>query len=126
MDPVTAAILAGVAASAGKVAEQVVSDAYAALKELLRKKFGSRSKVVEAVRELEANPNSEGRKTIVREEVAAVKAENDQELLVVAQALLKNLKAVQGGTEIVQSVMGNQNIQIAGDGNAVNVNSPKA
>jgi len=130
MDPITAAILAALAAGAvsgaTKVGEQVVSDAYAKLKELLGKKFGAKSKVVKAVKDLEANPKSAARKEVVKEEVAAAKADQDKELLQAAQALIKSVKALPGGIQIIQTAIGDQNIQIAGDGNTVNVNTPKA
>ena len=129
MDPITTAIVAALAAGAisgvTKVGEQLIVDAYAKLKELLGKKFGAKSKVVKAVKELEANPKSAARKEVVKEEVAAVKADQDQELLQIAQSLLKSIKALPGGTQIIQTAIGDQNIQIAGDNNAVNVNTPK-
>ena len=130
MDPITTAILAALAAGAvsgaTKVGEQVVSDVYGKLKELLGKKFGAKSKVVKAVKELEANPKSAARKEVVKEEVAAVKADQDRELLQAAQALIKSVKALPGGIQIIQTAIGDQNIQIAGDGNTVNVNTQKA
>ena len=129
MDPVTAAILAAISAGAiagvTKAGEQAIVDAYAKLKELLGKKFGTKSKVVKAVKDLEANPKSEARKAVIKEEVAAAKVDQDKELLQVAQALLKSVKALPGGTQIIQTAMGDQNIQIAGEGNTVNVNTPK-
>ena len=129
MDPITTAIIAalgaGAISGATKAGEQVVVDAYAKLKEMLGKKFGSKSKVVKAVKELEANPKSAARKEVVKEEVAAAKADRDPELVLVAQSLLKNLKALPGGTQIIQTAMGDQNIQIAGDSNTVNVGTPK-
>jgi len=130
MDPITTAILAALAAGAvsgaTKVGEQVIADAYAKLKELLGKKFGAKSKVVKAVKDLEANPKSAARKEVVKEEVAAAKADQDKELLQAAQALIKSVKALPGGIQIIQTAIGDQNIQIAGDGNTVNVNTPKA
>ena len=130
MDPITTAILAavtaGAVAGATKVGEQAIVDAYGKLKELLGKKFGAKSKVVKAVKELEANPKSAARKEVVKEEVAAAKADQDKELLQAAQALIKSVKALPGGIQIIQTAIGDQNIQIAGDGNTVNVNTPKA
>jgi hypothetical protein len=129
MDPITTAILAAIAAGAvagvTKVGEQVIVDAYAKLKELLGKKFGAKSKIVKAVKELEANPKSVARKDVVKEEVATAKADQDEELLQAAQALIKSVKAMPGGTQIIQTAIGDQNIQVAGDGNTVNVNTPK-
>jgi hypothetical protein len=129
MDPITTAIVAalgaGAVSGATKVSEQVIAEAYAKLKDLLGKKFGSKSKVVKAVKELEANPKSAARKEVVKEEVAAVKADQDQELLQLAQSLLKGLKALPGGIHIIQTAIGDQNVQIAGDSNTVNVGTPK-
>ena len=129
MDLLTTAIVAALGAGAisgvTKVGEQAVVDAYAKLKELLRKKFGSKSKVVKAVKELEANPKSAARKEVVKEEVAAIKADQDQELLQLAQSLLKSLKALPEGSQIIQTAIGDQNIQIAGNTNTVNVDTTK-
>ena len=130
MDPITTAIIAAVTAGTvtgvTKAGEQFITDAYAKLKELLGKKFGSKSKVLKAVKELEANPKSEARKEVLREEVAAAKAAQDKELLKTAQSLLKSIKALPGGNQVIQTTTGNQNIQVAGGGNSVNVNATKA
>ena len=125
MDTITTAIVAAISAGVTKVGEQVISDAYNKLKELLAKKFGTKSKVVKAVKELEGNPKSTARKEVVREEVAAAKADQDQELLQIAQSLLKSLKALPGGAQIIQTATGDQNIQVAGDSNTVSLSSPK-
>ncbi len=126
MDPITTAIVAAIAAGVSKVGEQAVVDAYTKLKELLKKKFGARSKVLKAVKELEANPKSTARKEVVKEEVATAKADQDVELLRAAQSLLKAIKAKPDGEQIIQTVIGDQNIQISGDGNVVSVNTPKS
>lgn len=130
MDPITAAIVAaltaGVVSGVTKAGEQVISDAYSKLKEMLGKKLGAKSKVVRAVKELETNPKSEARKVVVREEMAAAKADQDGDLLKAAQALLKAIKSTPGGEKIVQMALGDENIQISGDGNVVNVNQPKS
>ena len=130
MDPITTAIVAAVTAGAAtgmkKVGVQLVTDAYAKLKEVLGKKFGSKSKVVKAVKELEANPRSAARREVLKEEVAAAKADHDQELLKIARSLLKSIEALPGGTQIIQTALGDQNIQVAGDRNSVNVNTHKA
>ena len=125
MDPITTAIVAAIAAGVSKVGEQAVVDAYAKLKELLRKKFGARSKVLKAVKELEANPKSAARKDVVKEEVATAKADQDVELLRAAQLLLTAIKTKPDGERIIQTIIGDQNTQISGDGNVISVNTPK-
>jgi hypothetical protein len=97
MDPITTAIVA--AASAGAISglteasKTAVTEAYRKLKALLTKKFGGESDVVHAVNEVEAKPDSAGRKATLQEEVAAVKADQDQEVLHTAQALLQLFQA---------------------------------
>ena len=125
MDPITTAILAAIAAGASKVGEQAIVDAYAKLKELLKKKFGAKSEVVKAVKEAEAKPDSSARKEVLKEEVKGAKADKDPDLLKAAQTLLLVIKSKPGGVQIVQTATGNQNIQISGDGNVVSVNTPK-
>jgi hypothetical protein len=130
MDPITTAILAAITAGAiagiTKVGEQVVVVAYGKLKEMIKEKFGARSKLVNAVKELEANPKSAARKEVVKEEVAAARADQDKDLIQAAQALIKTVKALPGGTQIIQTAIGDQNIQISGDRNTVKVNTLKS
>ena len=85
MDPIATAIIVAISAGAisgvSKVADQAIVDAYGKLKELLGKKFGAKSKIVKAVEDLEANPKSEARKAVMKEEVTTAKADQDKELL---------------------------------------------
>jgi hypothetical protein len=129
MDLITTAIVAalasGIVSGTTKFGEQVILDAYNQLKVLLKKKLGAKSKVVIAVKDLEARPQSEARKAVLREEVTGAGADKDADLVKAAQVLLKEIKALPGGDQIVQMAVGNQNVQIAGNGNAVNVNPSK-
>jgi hypothetical protein len=115
MDPITAAIVAAVAAGAAKVGGQAVADAYAGLKALLKRKFGADSKVVKATEEVEANPESKSRPAILSEEVMAAKADQDSEILKAAEALLAKLKDTPGGqTVITMHISGGERHNIAG------------
>ncbi len=126
MDPITTAIIAGAAAGATKVATQAVADAYNALKELLKKKLGAQSEVVKAVENVEAKPDSAGRKETLKEEVTAAKADQDAELVKVAQALLDKLNAQPGGAQMIQQATGSYIAQASGGSTAtVSVNVPK-
>ena len=125
MDPITTAIIAAIASGVSKVGEQAVVDAYTQLKDLLKKKFGTKSEVVKAVKGVEDKPDSSARKEVLKEEVAAVKADRDPEMLQAAQMLLKVIKAKPGGDQSIQTAIGDQNIQISGDGNVVSVNTSK-
>lgn len=125
MDAITTAIVAAITAGVSTVGEQAVVDAYAKLKDLLKKKFGAKSEVVSAVKGVETKPDSSARREVLKEEVAAVKANQDPEMLQAAQMLLKVIKAKPGGDQIIKTAIGDQNIQISGDGNVVSVNTPK-
>lgn len=112
MDPITATILAalatGAAAGATQVATQAVVDGYNALKAKLKAKFGPQSDLVQAVEAVEVKPASEGRKGTLEEEVAAVQADKDDEILKAVQALKDALKQSPQG----QQAMAKYNIQM--------------
>ncbi len=129
MDPITlaiaAAIGAGIAKGAEAVGENLLLDAYNGLKSLLKRKFGGDSGVVKAVEDLEAHPDSAGRKSVLEEEVAQTKATDDPELQKAAQAVLDQVRALPDGGQHIQSVIGNYNAQAdRGSTATVNVNQP--
>src|SRR5712691_6492167 len=130
MDPVTTAILAALAAGAiggiTEVSKTAITDAYQKLKGLLVTKCGAMSKVVTAVDDLEEEHDSKGRQLTLQEQIAKVKADQDQELLQAAQVLLRQVRSQPGGEQHIQSIVGNYNAQVYGSGSAsVNVNHPK-
>ncbi len=126
MDPITAAIVAAVSAGAisglTEASKTAIADAYNKLKALLTKKFGGESDVVHAVNEVEAKPDSAGRKATLQEEVTTAKADQDQEVLQVAQALLQLLQATPEGGQHVQIATGNYIAQ-ADRGSTATVNT---
>lgn len=91
MEPITMAIIAaltaGVTAGATQVGKSALVDAYNGFKALLSKKFGKQSKLTKAVDELEENPDSKGRQLTLQEEVEAVQAGQDSEVLQAAKLL---------------------------------------
>lgn len=103
MDPITTTILAalagGVAAGTADVSRQAVGDAYKGLKALIQRKWGAQSELANAVANLERNPDSPGRQATLAEEVAAVQADQDAEILAAARALAEQL-AAQGDQQI--------------------------
>ena len=114
MDPVTAAIVAALAAGAATVAEQAIVDAYAGLKALLERKFGAAGPLAAATASLEAKPDSTPRQQVLAEEVAAAGADTDAEVLAAAEALQAQVGATPAGKAIIQRVVGSYNA-IAGD-----------
>lgn len=122
MDPVTlivTALVAGAAKAVGKTAEQVVSDAYNGLKDLIKRKFGHDSTLASAVNVLEAKPNSADLQGVVKNQIEASKAGEDPEIKTAAQRLYDLIKAQPGGTELVNQIAtGNYIAQAAGGSTA--------
>jgi disulfide oxidoreductase YuzD len=104
MDPITSAF---VTALAIPVAKDVIKDGYEALKAALKKKFGDESDVVNAVEQLEKKPDSEGRKSMLQEEVENAKIYNDPQMVKLAEELLSKLKEQPGGQEIITQTQTN-------------------
>jgi len=130
MDPITAAIVAALAAGAiagtTEVGKNVLVEAYNALKARLKQKLGEQSRVVKSVEFLEESHDSEASKALVHEAVVAAKADQDQDLQQAAQAVLAQVRAQPGGAHYIQNVTGDYNASAQGGGDAtVNVNAPR-
>ena len=112
MDIITSALTGAL----GKVGGQAVQDAYVGLKALLRHKFGEKSDLAEAVTKLEQKPDSEARRGMLAEEVEAIGADKDEEVLTAAKQLQELLKEMQPQASVTQHVSGDGNI-FSGTGN---------
>jgi len=125
MDPLTLAIIGAISAGAMSgltdVGKKAVTDAYEGLKGLLKQKFGANSDVVEAVAKLEAKPESAGWKETLGDEIKKAGADQDADLIAVAEALLDKIKDLPGGEQNIQSIVGNYNAQ-ADRGSTATVN----
>ncbi len=129
MDPITIAIVGALTAGAisglTDAGKKVITDAYEELKALLKKKFGSQSEVVKSVENLEAKPESPSRQGTLKEEVQAVKADQDPDLLQTAQTLLDQIKVHPGGEQHIQTAIGGISAQAdRGSTATVTVNHP--
>ncbi|HYN87248.1 MAG TPA: hypothetical protein VER55_01900, partial [Ardenticatenaceae bacterium] len=78
------ALTPGAAAAARPVAEQIVKDAYGGLKSVIQRKYGRVD-----VEQLEKEPGDELRQVLVKKELAGAKADEDEEVLRQARALLE-------------------------------------
>ncbi len=110
MDPITAAIVAGVTAGAADVAPQAVKDAYGALKGALKRKFGADSKIVNAVNDVQEEPDYEPNQQDLAGRVKQTNAASDSELLELAKALVEALQTTTQG----QQAMSKYNIDVSG------------
>ncbi len=111
MDPITAAIVAalsaGVLSGLTEASKTAITDGYSKLKMLLTKKFGGESEVIHAVNEVEAKPDAAGRQAMLKAEIANAKADQDQDILLAAQALLQLIQASPEGAQHLQTATGN-------------------
>jgi hypothetical protein len=108
MDPITTAIVAAVSALSTEAiggltdtAKTAVNDGYNKLKDLLTKKHGEGSEVVQAIDQLEAKPESQGRKAMLQEEITAIKAEQDDEIVAAAKQILILVKSQQANQSTI-------------------------
>jgi hypothetical protein len=132
MDPITTAILlsldADIDSGNKQVGENAVTNAYIALKSVLRNKYGDESKIMKAVADLEDEPEFEPYKTGLQQRVKAEKADQDSTILEAAQTLLDVLNSQSRGQQSIQNVQhvyGNYNAVAGSGGQAtVNVNQP--
>lgn len=115
MDPITTAIVAALAS----LSKNVISDSYNVLKITLKKKFGSESDLIDAVEKLEKKPDSEGRKAVMQEEIEIAKANEDPEIIQLAQDLLNKIKEESGEQQIINQTQTNtntlSNVEIGGN-----------
>jgi hypothetical protein len=114
MDPVSAAIVAALAAGATsgvtEVGKNAVTDAYNALKAAIKRRFGADSKLVKTVDDLEGEPDSPGYRAVLQEQVKKAQADQDTEIVTAAQALHAQVLAIgsttQGTTQNVVTATG--------------------
>jgi hypothetical protein len=92
MDPITTAVVAALPALASDVVKSTVKDAYDALKEVIRRRWGERSPVARAVEALERDPTSEDRAQSLEERIADTKATQDPEVMKVLAKLAASLE----------------------------------
>jgi hypothetical protein len=121
MDPITSAIVAALPALATDMVSGVVKGAYAGLKSLIARRFGSTSAVAKSVEDLEANPRSQGRAMVLSEHVEEAKATSDAEIMAAVSKLVEALaKERAAGTSSVhiQATMTGGTAGIVGAQNA--------
>jgi hypothetical protein len=107
MDPITAALVAAIAAGATKVGKTAVVDAYNGVKALIQRKFGQTELPV-AIEYLEKKPESKGRQETVKEEIEMAKADKDPEIIKEIEKLIEVIQQ----TPNVHEKLGKYNLTI--------------
>ena len=121
MDPITLAIFGAL----GHLGENVIKDAYEALKAAIAQKCGVKSDLTMAVENLEKKPDSEGRKVTLKEEIELAKADKDSDILAVAETQLEKLKAFPSKqVGVQQTIVGDGDI-FSGTGDVKVTNQPR-
>ena len=124
MDPITAAIIAVLPSLATDVVKSGIKDAYDGLKAVIRRKWGDAAPISKAISAVEEDPESKAQKAVLEEKVAAVKANEDADVLQALRKLLEQMKShgvageavariqfnMSGG--VLQGVAGAENISI--------------
>jgi len=110
VDPVSLAIITAL----GNLSQEVIKDSYVAFKAAIQKKYGVKSELLESVEKLEEKPDSKARQSVVQEEIANVKADQDLDLVQTANVLLEKLKAFPGANVNIK-----QDINVKGSGNII-------
>lgn len=105
MDPITGAIVAALAAGvlggATEVGKKIIVDTYEALKAAIKKKYGEDSKVTQAIADVEEEPDFKPNQDALAGRVEQANANEDDELVKLAQTLLDALKETPKGQEAV-------------------------
>lgn len=124
MDPITTAILGVLPALAADAVKSGVKDAYEGLKAVIRRRWGETAPISRAIVAVQEKPDSKARVAVLEEEVAAVAAGDDAEVLQALYQLVEQMKAHGIGGEavariqfnmsggVVQGVAAAENVQI--------------
>ncbi len=100
MDPITAALVAALAAGATQVGKSAVVDSYNGVKALIKKKF-AKTDLPAAIENLEKKSESKSRQGVVQEEVESIDADKDPEILSTIQALVDAVSNTPQGQKLI-------------------------
>ncbi len=131
IDPVSAALIAAAVAAAtsslNDVSKTAVLDAYEALKAAIHKRFGAEHPVSKAVEAIDAKPTSKGRQETLIEEITDAGADQDKELLTLAEPIHLILeKQAKDNATVQQIISGNYNaVSVSGDASVTVQPPPK-
>jgi hypothetical protein len=104
MDPITTAILAAAPAVAAHLVTSAVKDAYAGVKEIVLRKWGRGSAIEKAIERAEAKPASKDNALVLGREIAAVRADEDGDLIAAVRKLNEALKREGIGASTIKGI----------------------
>jgi hypothetical protein len=120
MDPITTAITAVLPSLASDTLKDAVKSAYEGLKAVIRRKWGERAPIINAIKAMEEDPTSKAQVGVLAEKVEAAKANEDTDVMKAVQELVTVLKAHDLGGEAVAhiqlNIMGGNQTGIIGAG----------
>ena len=117
MDPSTVivnAVVAGAALALKDVTSNVVKGAYAGLKQLIIDKYGKKGLIEQSLKNVEDDPESVPRQSLLEEELQKAGAAQDEQLLEAAKALLEKAdpEGTRQGNYVLSLRAGDKSIQI--------------
>jgi hypothetical protein len=108
MDRITTAIMAALPTLASETikdsVKSAVKSAYEGLKAVIRGKWGDAAPISKAITAVEEDPNSKAQAAVLAEKVAAVKADEDADVLQALRALVEQMKTHSVGGEAVAKI----------------------
>ncbi len=101
MDPITAVIVAAATAGVTEIGKKGLTDAYETLKNKIAEKFDQKQEILPVIRKIEDKPDLPFQHDELTYRITTAKANGDQELLQMVQALKTGLEATQKEKETV-------------------------
>jgi len=126
MDPISTAIIAavsaGVASGMTAVGKEAILDAYKGIKSAIKAKFGKDNNISKTITDLEADPKSKGRQLLLAEHIATVEANQDPDILKVAQKLTEALQSTETGRKAIAKLqIDARNVQLGVNGDHAHI-----
>lgn len=105
MDPITTAIVAAVSAGVTSgmtaVGKEAILDAYKGIKNAIKSKFGKDNSISKTITVFEANPESRGSRLLLAEQIETAEANQDPDILEMAQKLTEALQSIETGRKAI-------------------------
>lgn len=105
MDPITTAIVAAVSAGVTSgmtaVGKEAILDAYKGIKNAIKSRFGKDNNISKTITDLEADPESKGRQLLLAEQIETAEADQNPDILKIAQKLTEALQSTETGRKAI-------------------------